>query len=131
MSAQPDRGGAGRRGYDEQGAAVVPLRDYLEQQIKAQHTDLSGRIAASHTELAGEIAGLRMEMASAQAQATKEHAQVQAHLTEVGTTLRKLTDGELRDEGAARLRRTIWKAAFAIIGAMGSMAAVVAVVLTH
>ena len=76
-----DIGGAGRRDYDSGGAMVVPLREYLEDKIQAQHDKFTA-----------EIKHVRADVATAQAQATQEHTVVQGQLLELTQTVRELRD---------------------------------------
>lgn len=59
----------GRRSYDETAATVVPLRDHLEDKIKA-----------SHDELRIEIRNVSATLTEVKAHASREHAEVRAEI---------------------------------------------------
>lgn len=72
----------GRRDYDDRGAMVVPMREYLEDKIRAGDQALEDRLTSSHRELQAEIRHVNAAVTEAKAQSASEHAEVQRQLVE-------------------------------------------------
>lgn len=81
---------------DEQGALVVPLREYLEDKIQA-----------GHAELKAEIQHVRADLAQVQANGTKEHAEVRADLKALHSTVAALKASSVTVADLDELKRSV------------------------
>jgi hypothetical protein len=106
-----------RRADDREGV-VVSLREYLESKIQSSHEAL-------HTE----IGFLRSEIAAGQLQSTREHAAVQHEIGELKAAVATFAAQDNREQGAADLRRSIRRTAFAIVAAVTAIVTAAVAVL--
>jgi superfamily I DNA and RNA helicase len=101
----------GRRDYDnQQGALMVPLREFLEDKIRSS--------AAAQ---AAEIRHLSAEIAEAKAASSREHAEVNAQLHIIAAQIAELDKREERRAGGRGLAAGVVSYAALAIAAMAGL----------
>ncbi len=106
----------GRRNYDQEGGAmVVPLKDYLEAQIEA-----------NHREVTAELRHLRADIVAAQAKASTEHLAVTQEIAELAGAVAALRESDNAQHVSFKTIRAI---ALTVSGVAAFIAAVITAVI--